>query len=502
MTRRVETVALVGRDVTLWMAAAAIQRALGPTGVRLQIVELTSRLSPVDCYAALPSIASMHRLLGIDEELVLKAASGVPMTGQRYSNWSKGARPFLIAYDDEPPPSGDLPFTHYWVKGHKEGLRVGIEDFSLGCAAARLGRVPVRPEGEEVPLAASYGYHLDAGAYTQLLRQFVLRRGAEAIAGPIGRVAVECNRIEAVELADGTRIEADLFIDASGAERALIGRMPGVELESWRDTFPCDRMLAASAPRLKSLPAFSQVSAFRGGWIALFPLQHRTALVAAYCSRIISDQDLADQIGVLARLPVSGEAVVSELTQGALNRPWVGNCVAVGEAAAGLEPLDAAPLHVAQGCASHLITLFPAAADEMPESIAYNQSIRAFADNIRDFQAAHYKLNRRFDESLWDRCREAVVSDTLRRKIDLFTARAGVTLNDEETFFEQNWTLLFLGHAIEPDGYDPRIDVVEDQAHIELVQQRLRTVAEIAKSLPSVEQFLRIEQAAQAMSVQ
>jgi tryptophan halogenase len=496
----VQSVAIVGRDAALWLAAAAIQRALGPTGVRVQVVELTSWLSPVDVYAALPSLGSMHRLLGLDAELVLRAAAAVPMVGQRYSNWSKAAPPFLIAYDDEPPPGGDLPFTHYWVKGRKEGLRIGIEDFSLGCATARLGRVPVRQE-EESPLAASYGYHLDARHYAEVLKQLALRRGIEAATGGVRDIAIDGKRIVAVELTDGSRIEADLFIDASGAERALIGRLPGAEFESWRDLFPCDRMIAASGPRLKALPAFSQISAFRGGWIGLYPLQDRTAVTAVYSSRAVSDQDVAEQIGVLARIPVSGDAVVSELKQGGLDRPWIGNCVAVGDSAAALEPLDALPLHVAQGCVSHLMTLFPVTAEEMPEAIAYNRSIAEFVGNVRDFQAAHYKLNLRFDEPLWDRCREMKVPETLQWRIELFAARAGITLNDEETFFEQNWALSFLGHGIEPDGYDPRIDLAEDEAHIPLVQQRLRTVADLAKAMPTVEQFLGVDHPVEAASV-
>ncbi|MBW8734987.1 MAG: tryptophan 7-halogenase, partial [Asticcacaulis sp.] len=389
MTRRIETVAIVGRDAALWLAAAAIQRALGPTGVTVRVIELNSRLSSVDAYAALPSLGSMHRLLGIDEQSLLKVARGVPMVGQRYSNWSKAATPFFIAYDDEPPPSGDLSFTHYWVKGHKEGLRVGIDDFSLGCAAARLGRVPAHgSDGEGALLAASFGYHLEAGAYAQALKHLVLGRGVEAVGATIADVIVDGETIQAVELANGSRIEADLFIDASGVERALISRMPGAEFQSWRDLFPCDRMISASGPRLRNLPAFSQVSAFRGGWIGSFPLQDRTAVVAVYSSADVSDQEVAQQIGILARIPVSGDAVVSELKQGALNSPWIGNCVAVGDAAATLEPLDAAPLHVAQGCVSHLMTVFPATAGDLPESVAYNRSIRAFIGNILDFQAA------------------------------------------------------------------------------------------------------------------
>jgi tryptophan halogenase len=111
---RVTSVAVVGRDASLWLTAAALQRALGRTGVRVQAIELESRLSQVDAYTALPTLAALHRLLGLDEALVLKVCRGVPMVGQRFSNWAMGAAPFLLAYDDE-PPAGGLPFVQYWA---------------------------------------------------------------------------------------------------------------------------------------------------------------------------------------------------------------------------------------------------------------------------------------------------------------------------------------------------------------------------------------------------
>jgi tryptophan halogenase len=163
----------------------------------------------------MPSIASMHRLLGLDERLVLGACAGLPMVGQRYSNWAKGAPPFVLGYDDEPPPGGDLPFTQYWAKGALAGLRVAYEDFSLGSACARLGRVP-EADLQAGPITASYGYHLEALAYSELLKQFALRMGVEATPAGLRDVAVEGDRIAGLDLADGSRIEADLYIDASG----------------------------------------------------------------------------------------------------------------------------------------------------------------------------------------------------------------------------------------------------------------------------------------------
>lgn len=494
MSRRVESIAIVGRDASAWLAAAALRRALGATGVRVQVVDLGSRLAPPDAIAAVPSIVSMHRLLGLDERLVLDACAGVPMVGQRFSNWAGSAPPFVLGYDDEPPPGGDLPFTQYWAKGALQGLRVGFEEFSLGSACARLGRVPVASP-QPSPIAASYGYHLDALRYAELLKQFALRLGVEAAPAGLRDAQTDGARVTALELADGTRIEADLYIDASGHEAQLLGRLDGAELESWSALFQCNRLLAASGPRLASLPAFSQISAFPAGWVGLFPLRDRTAIVAAYNSGSASDADIAQQAAVVARMPVGGDAIVSELRPGIRRRAWIGNCVAIGAAAVSPDPLCALDVHVAHGCISHLMTVFPATAGEFPEADAYNRSIASFGANLRDFQAAPYLLNKRFDDPLWDAMREAAVPPSLARRTGLFEARAIVPLNDDESFDEQTWAAMLVGCGVVPKDYDPRIDSLADDAHIHKVQQRLREVAAIAGQMPPVEQFLGLDQA-------
>jgi tryptophan halogenase len=481
----------------LWLAAAAVQRALGRTGVKVRAVELDTRVAEVDVYPAVPSLASLHRLLGLDERLVLDVCRGVPMVGQRFSNWAKSASSYLLAYDDEPPPGGDLPFVQYWAKGAIEGLRVGLEDFSLGSACARLNHVPV-PGPEPTSLSASYGYHLDAAAYSELVKQFALRLGVEPASADVTNVDVAGDSIGGIDLADGTRITADLYIDASGSEARLIGCIEGAQFDSWSEWLPCDRLLAASGPRLARLPAFSQISAFHGGWIGLFPLQHRTAIAAAYDSSAASEAEVVELVRVIARVSISGEAIVSALRPGMQRSPWIGNCIAVGLAAIAADPIDAVELQATHGCLSYLMTLFPATAGEFPEAQAYNESIRSFGANLRDFQAAHYLLNRRFDDAMWDRVRERPLPPSLKRKVEMFGARAVVPMNDDESFDEQLWSALLLGCGVMPEGYDPRVDSLSDEMHIAKVRQRLRAVAEQARRMPSVEQFLNIEQGAPA----
>jgi tryptophan halogenase len=497
VSERVKSVAVVGRDASLWLAAASLQRALGRTGLRVHAVELDSRLAEVDAYVAVPTLGSLHRLLGLDERVVLDVCRAVPMVGQRFSNWAKGAPPFLLAYDDDPPPGGDLPFIHYWTKGALEGLRVGLEEFSLGSACARLNTVPV-PGDEAPPLSASYGYHLHAPAYAELMKQLALRLGVEVVAAGVRNIDVDADTIQGIDLADGTRLAADLYIDASGRQGRLIERLASARFDSWREWLPCNRLLAASAPRLSALPAFSQISAFAAGWVGQFPLQDRTAIWAVYDNATVNDSEAGELAGVIAGRPIGGDAVVSEIKPGAQSSPWIGNCVAVGESAIAVDPIDGVELQVTHGCISHLISLFPATAGVFPEAEAYNAALRSFGSNLRDFQAAHYLFNRRYDEKMWDKVRDTAPPPGLARKAAMFGARAIIPLNDDESFHEQSWAALLLGCGVVPEGYDARLNALPNDVHVQQVQERLRTVARLARQMPSVEQFLGLDQPAVA----
>jgi tryptophan halogenase len=488
VNHRIEQVVVVGADATAWMAAAALQCSVSSSGVRVRVIELPTLLQPVDAYSTLPELAGFHYRIALEEQLLFSACKALPIAGQRFSNWSGAAPPFIHGYDRSPPSGAGLGFAQLWIKGRQKGLRTEFENFSLGAVAARAARVPVPTESAE--LNSIFGYNIDARDYSALLRHFATSGGVESKAGAIADIEMQGDRIAAIVLTDGERVEGDLFVDASGPRAVLIGRMPGAEFESWREWLPCDRILAASGKALQPHPAFSQISAFRQGWIGLFPLQDRTAVVAAYDSGQISDQAMLGDLPALAGLPISGDAIVSNLAQGIRKRTWVGNCVAVGESAFSLEPLDAVQLHIAHNCISHLMTLFPVGSGTFPEADVYNRIIRSVGINLRDFQVAHYKLNRRFDQPLWDRCRDAAIPETLQRKLDVFAARGRVPLYDDETFQEQAWESLFIGHGVMPRSYDPRVDALPEQQHIAQVQRRLEDIVGLVEAMPSVDDFL------------
>jgi len=484
MSRRVEQVVVIGRDAAVWLSALAVQRALGRAGAKVRVIEMPSLLTTADVYAAVPSLGGLHRLLGLNEAAVLEAAEGLPVLGQRFVDW--GAAPFIHGYDTHGVTLSDIEFTQILTRARGEGLPVPFEDFCLAAAAAKQGRSPVTRAGVSADQPVSVGYHLDARAYVDLLRGAAIQAGVEARAGDVAEVERSGDRVLSVTLTDAEVVQADLFIDASGPAAVLASGAPGPGFESWRSWFGANRLLVASAPRLKPLPAFSQIAAFPAGWVGLHPLKSRTAVVAAFDSRAMSDAQVLQALPGLTGLPLTGEATVEHLHPG-MRPAWVGNCIAVGGAAVSLEPLDAVQLHLIHLGLSTLVSLFPTEVEAMPEAAAYNRAIASHVANVRDFQLAHYVLNRRDGEAFWDRARAPELPGGLRARLQLFGARGRVLQGEDESFQPQNWAQILIGHGLIPADPDPAVDAVPAAEQIEKVQGLLRRIAGEVRAMPALD---------------
>jgi tryptophan halogenase len=492
MGRSVRKVVIVGRDAGAWLSALALQLNFGRVGMQIELIELPSALRPQDIYVTLPAQQAFHRLLGLDENRLLRACSGLYTLGQRFSNWSGSAAPFLHAYDTHGTPLGRVDFFQYWLKARANGLKVPLEEFSLGAVAAKDGRFVIFNDSTRVFSNAGYGYHLSAIPYLRAIGKVALKAGLRHTISGLRAVEHREGGIQAVVLHDGSRIEADLFIDASGPEGLLIKHLERDNFENWKDWLPCDRQLVASAPPLSPVPAFSQISAFREGWLGIYPLMNRTALVMAYNSEHISDRDMLQKAPTLSGLRIEGDTFISPMNLGARLQHWISNCVAIGDTAVSPVPIDALHLQMLNVSLSYLISLFPADRDDMKEATIYNLKLASHTASLRDFQISHFKLNRRFGEPLWDAVREQAVPEMLARKLRLFESRGIVAMNEDETFQEESWISLFVGHHLIPKSWNPLVDKMSEQEQIANFRRILGFIASEVKSMPSLQAQLEL----------
>lgn len=477
MSAPVRSVAVVGRDIAAWVMALGLKRALSRIGVSVSVVELPSALGTADAVATLPSLANLHAVLGLQEEALYLRCGAVPSLGQQYAGWS--ATDFIHGYDVARPAINDVDFVQFWSLARRQGMRVAFEDFSLAAAAAKQGRASTGKAGAAGDAPAP-GYHLHAASYAALLRQGCAASGIEI--RPSATVSVERDgeRVSAVVLDDGARIEADLFIDATGSDRMLIG---GAGFEAWSG-LPATHRFTAMLPPLNPLPAHAKIAAAPEGWVGMLPLQAMTAITGHAAS-----EEAVARILAATGLAGAREVSVRPFTPSMLRQSWIGNVVAVGEASVTIEALDAAEIQLLQVALSNLIALWPVDRAAMPEAIEYDRSMASHAANIRDFQQAHYLLSTRA-EPFWQVARSAAPSPDLAARLALFGARGLVSHRDDESFQPQSWAAMMIGHGVIPAESDPATDRTPPDEAIGKIQQLLRLIAEDVRAMPSVGDFL------------
>ncbi len=497
---RINKVVIVGRDEALWLAANVIWAAFHRTGLEIVAVELPSRRRPADVIPTLSNQPAFHGLMGIDERPLMAATQATYSLGQRFADFADDRPAFIQGYGPHGEAINGVPFHHYWLRARARGLPAAYERFSLNAVAADQGRF-FMPQAETGAFAGGgHAYHLPAIAYARVLKQVALQRGVAHAEGDWGFASLDpaTGDIAAVSLADGRTIEGAFFIDATGADSLLLGGALETKISSWRHWFPCDRLLTTTGPALHLVPAYSQVSAFRSGWIGLYPLRDRTAIRQAYCSAELSEAQALEAAVRVTAMRFSGETSVSACAAGRRQAIWAGNCVGIGEAAAVFDPIGEVGVQAIMAGLAHLTALFPIDSDMVAERAEYNRNLISTFERIRDYQICFYTLNRRQGQALWTQCRDMALPDALAYKIDLFAARGHLVEYDDETFVGHDWHALFLGFGLIPRAYDPAVDQVPDAEIIQRFQQRLGTIKHRVEAMGTMDAYLQPQNVAQA----
>lgn len=450
------SIAIVGAGVSGWLAAATLRRVLGDScGVSVLASADDSAIG-----GALAAVPSLHRLLGLlgaDEHGLMRATQATYRLGTLYRDWYATGERYFQGFGTIGARLDAVPFQHQWLRLAGSGDCAAFEEYSMAAQLARLDRfAPPHNDPYNVLSLYSYAWHFDAKLLAGVLRQQSLRLGAAEMRGEIAGIERgACGDIRALKLASGQRIDADFFIDCSGARAALAGPL-GVEFEDWAAWLPCDRLQIVRVAAGDSLPPYAEFQAQPHGWRFSVPLQRETIRGYVYASEFVGDDlvaaELADWTGT-----APAPAAVFRLLRGRPREFWVRNCVLMpGDA---LDPLETTALHLAQTGITRLLAHFPVRADSPTDRGEYNRLTAEEYDRIRDLLALHYHANARDDSALWRRCRDTPPPDTLAQRLALFADSARLTIGEEEHCGADGWLAVLLGQGVRPRSYDPLAEV-------------------------------------------
>jgi tryptophan 7-halogenase len=277
-------------------------------------------------------------------------------------------------------------------------------------------------------------------------------------------VAGDGSGVAALLTEKGERVTADFFVDASGFRSELVGQALSEPFRSYTDALFCDRALIAGWPRAdEPILPYTTAETMNAGWCWRIEHEHWINRGYVYASSFLSDNEARAEF--LAKNPkVRTEPRLVTFRSGRLESLWVGNTVAVGNAAGFVEPLEATALQVICVEAS---TLADALVDSLcaptPTLIQLYNDYNARAwDDIRDFLAIHYRFNRRLDTPFWRACQNDVALHGAEFLVQFYrengpsVVAASEVLHPSNSFGMDGYLAMLLGQGV-PHGksYSP-----------------------------------------------
>lgn len=450
------------------ICAIALKRALPSCEVTVLSLPVHPSAFADHANTALPFTNKLHDRLGISEAQIVRHAGGSHRLVTRYFGWSGQDSHGVASYGAEVDPTLKTRFAQDWGGGSRSA-GTSMQAVSIAEALADAGRFAIPPDDRDTPHAQlDYALRWNGPSYRQLLVSHAQKLGV----GHLQRAILAIERdalggIAALNVEGHGPLEADLFIDCSGPDALLLSALPDYTIEEWSDVLPIRRILQA-APGQPMLALEDRVTLLLEGW--LFEIAGRDGLqtMIGTGARVTREQ----AVNALGAPP----AVEHELAPSRCREPWLGNVVAVGDAAARLEPLGGLPLDLAHRQLGLLLEMLPGRTIEPLERAEYNRRAALMMDGARDTLVMHYAAPRAIDVF------EAETPHAVEQTIDQFMRRGRVPFREEFPLMtEEVMTLLSaLGFAAGTPPQHRNTDARELEARGAQAAAKARAAVEFA----------------------
>jgi len=408
--------------------------------------------------------------LGVSEGALVAAGAATHRVGTRFA-W--GAAPFAIAEGDGWGMIAGAALHQLWWAHGGDGA---FDALVPGAVLALADRFVHPVEDARSPLSRiDYALRLDA---ERALPVF-------AAAARAARVrAIAAARIEVLRAGDaiaiaagGERIDADLFVDASGPAAVLAAA--DTRWIDWSATLPVDRLLLGTAPPRPS-PA-DGYEAIATGWTARWPLATRTLTGMGYAAAVTGD--------ARARKAVAGDMERIVVRPGRQAAAFVGNVVALGDAAASVGPLGWPGLPLALAQLKVVLELMPARDDEPLLRAEYERRAGLLADRAHAYAAAFYLVGARRGP-FWHPLRTATPPRELADALAQFGRRGTLPPLEEQHIARAAWQQALIGLGVRPERHDPVALSVPRASAIAGLAQLRAAIAALPATLPPYPDYL------------
>ncbi len=489
----IRNVVIVGGGTAGWMTAAALAKLFEGDDLSISLIE-SEQIGTVGVgEATLPHLRYFNQRLGIEEPEFMQRVGATYKLGIEFANWGQIGDAYIHPFGDFGSPINGIPFHHYWLHAHRQGLTNPIGDYSLPVAVCEANKFAFPAQDQSLESTYSFAYHIDAGLYAKYLREYCEARHVVRQEGKVVKVNQhpESGFVTSVEMDSGQVVEGDLFIDCSGFRGLLIEQTLETGYEHWKHWLPCDRAVAIPCKSVEEPIPYTRATADKAGWRWRIPLQHRVGNGHVYCSDFIEDDEAESRL----REGLDGEAEAEpnflRFNTGRRKQMWNKNVVAVGLSGGFLEPLESTGIHLIQLAIMKLIEFFP---DKNMDAVyidEFNRVMQMEIERIKDFLILHYNATERDDSEFWNHVRTMDLPDSLQHKMDLFRQSGHVVKYQEGLFLEPSWVAVYFGQRAFPNTIDPRVEKYSSAQISEQLDKLLRQIDTVVDSMAGHSQAIQ-----------
>lgn len=326
-----------------------------------------------------------------------------------------------------------------------------------------------------MPYINEYGYHFDATELANYLKDYACQRGVRQIIADVVEVSTtQHQQIETLILANGERLSADFFIDASGFSAKLIHKALGVPFQSFAEELLNDSAVTVPLPvpalldstqtqqaKAQQAKYHTRATALSAGWLWQIPLTHRLGNGYVYSSRHLSANAAAKELLHCVNLPESTQVRFLKLRVGVSDKAWHNNVLAIGLAQSFIEPLEATSIMMTQFTLERFMSLFERyQLNKQAETLSrqtLNQAVMQLVLGIKDYIQAHYVTSQR-SEPYWVAARKVAISQRLTQLLKAWYQGEDFDLllyqyDQQLAYFRPSWYALLAGM----DYRDPKL---------------------------------------------
>ena len=246
-----------------------------------------------------------------------------------------------------------------------------------------------------IPESLPQQYHFNTFKLNEFLLKKCIEKNINIYNDEITKVNIEKGNIKSIE-SKKKKYKYDFYIDSTGFKKLLISKL-GAKWQSYKDYLPMNEAIAFPTKDTDEYTPYTTAKAMSAGWMWRIPTQGRWGNGYVFDNRFINAEQAKKECEKYLGYKIEiGKNIKFEA--GALDKPWIGNCVATGLSSSFIEPLEASSIGTSIQQAFILMHMIINYGEE--DIKLYNNKFKILVENIRDFVLLHYLTGKK-DSKFW-----------------------------------------------------------------------------------------------------